>query len=445
MNRRHFLNRSGWFAAGLVLAPIMLQRCKSADWQASDPFNGEVLIVGAGISGLYAAEILLKQGIRVKILEASNRIGGRMRAIPNAPESVQNAEAKVISGQFSALVDLLKQQQITLNPLAKSDLYYFNGTLNTEAEAAQNTFFNEMLQAVESLKSFDGADITTQEYFDGLGLSGNISSVYNALTGQVYGSSSDRISALGLGKQYTHWSAGPDNYSITTNELEGAVQAALSNAIESVELETTVVAIDYSQNRITVTDQLGTIHSCDRLLLTVPLDVLQSGSIAFTPELNTTKLQAIDRIGIDFGYSASFKIPAPLWPLGTTRVLGNDLVPMYDVTDEGWIHAHVTGTQAQTIASIFGDPLTIIQQQFDQLFPGALDQITDAAIHTWNGQRSYDGVGTGNSRRALADSISGKVYFAGEATHTGGHHGTLHGAMESGLRAAIEILTIVNE
>jgi monoamine oxidase len=45
----------------------------------------------------------------------------------------------------------------------------------------------------------------------------------------------------------------------------------------------------------------------------------------------------------------------------------------------------------------------------------------------------------------LADSISGKVYFAGEATHTGGHHGTLHGAMESGLRAAMEILTIVNE
>jgi monoamine oxidase len=40
----------------------------------------------------------------------------------------------------------------------------------------------------------------------------------------------------------------------------------------------------------------------------------------------------------------------------------------------------------------------------------------------------------------LAQSISSKLYFAGEATHTGGHHGTMHGAIESALRAVTEIL-----
>ena len=69
-----------------------------------------------------------------------------------------------------------------------------------------------------------------------------------------------------------------------------------------------------------------------------------------------------------------------------------------------------------------------------------MGQITDSAIHTWQGNRSYDAPGVGNAREILASSVNNKIFFAGEATHTGGHHGTLHGAMETALRAVIEIL-----
>ena len=52
--------------------------------------------------------------------------------------------------------------------------------------------------------------------------------------------------------------------------------------------------------------------------------------------------------------------------------------------------------------------------------------------------------GGGNAtRQALAAAVSSRVFFAGEATHTAGHPGTVHGAMESGQRAATEVLATV--
>jgi hypothetical protein len=136
-----------------------------------------------------------------------------------------------------------------------------------------------------------------------------------------------------------------------------------------------------------------------------------------------------------------FKLQTALWPSGTRRIIGNNIAQSFEVSDDGWVYCEVSGEQADMISSIFGDPLTIIQQQFDQLIPGAISLITDAAIHTWQGNRSYDPIGVGDARQLLASSISKKLFFAGEATHTGGHHGTLHGAMETALRAVTEILT----
>jgi monoamine oxidase len=297
-----------------------------------------------------------------------------------------------------------------------------------------------MLQAVESLNTFNGADITVQEYFDALGISSNLAAVSNVLTAQPLGTSYDRVSALGIAKQYEQWSAGMNKYVVSNSNLEQALEQAFAGALNSVQYATPVAGIDYTGNRIILTDQLGGSHACDRVLITIPLHALQAGSIAFAPALNVTKLEYISRIGIDMSYCALFKLSAPLWAAGTSRIIGSDIVQSFEVNDEGWVYAEVSGTQAAQVASIFGDPLTIIQDQFNQLFPGAIDQITESELHQWAGNRSYDPPGVANARSVLAQSISSKLYFAGEATHTGGHHGTMHGAMESALRAVTEIL-----
>lgn len=440
MNRRKFIRQSGWLAAGTCVLPAWLQACKKSDWNADNAFRGEVIIIGAGLAGLYAAEMLLKQGVSVKVLEATDNWGGRMRSLPLASEAAGMAQNRVIQGQFSVLYDVLQQTQTPLTPYTENNLYYFNGTLNTEAEANQNTFFQEMLQAVESLNTFNGADITVQEYFDALGISSNLAAVSNVLTAQPLGTSYERISALGIAKQREQWSAGMTKYVVSNSNLEQALEQAFAGALNTVQYATPVDAIDYTGNRIVLTDVLGVNHACDRVLITIPLHALQYGSIGLTPALNVTRLESMNRIGIDMSYCALFRLSAPLWTVGTRRIIGSDIVQSFEVNDEGWVYAEVSGAQAAQVASIFGDPLIIIQNQFNQLFPGAIDQITEAELHQWAGNRSYDPPGAGNARSVLAQPINNKLYFAGEATHTGGHHGTMHGAMESALRAVTEIL-----
>jgi monoamine oxidase len=440
MNRRKFLHQAGWLTAGTCMLPVMLPSCKPSDWQEENLFQGDVIIIGAGIAGLYAAEMLINQGISVQILESTSNWGGRLRSFPIASNSFHEAQKRTIRGEFSILSDLVRHQNISLTEKSGSEMYYFNGALNTESEANQNTFFQEMLQTVESLQTFDGADITAQAYFDALGISSNVENVYNVLAGQVHGTSADRIGALGIARQNRQWSSGNKEYAITTSELLRAVERALPKALGVIQYNSSITSIDYSEGKVSMEDSTGMTYTCDRLLITLPLDVLQSGAISFTPALDNHKLNAISHVRIDMCYCAMFKLQAALWPIGTRRIIGNDIVQSFEVDDEGWVYAEVSGTQAENVASIFGEPLNIIQVQFDQLFPGALDQITDSAIQQWGGNRSYDPVGIGNARDAIASSVGSKLFFAGEATHTGGHHGTMHGAMETALRAVTELL-----
>jgi monoamine oxidase len=67
-------------------------------------------------------------------------------------------------------------------------------------------------------------------------------------------------------------------------------------------------------------------------------------------------------------------------------------------------------------------------------------------VHDWQsdpyarGSYSYVGVGGEGAQSALARSVAGTLFFAGEATNDRGHHGTVHGAIATGERAARELL-----
>jgi monoamine oxidase len=73
-------------------------------------------------------------------------------------------------------------------------------------------------------------------------------------------------------------------------------------------------------------------------------------------------------------------------------------------------------------------------------------QLTSAYFHDWNadpfsqGAYSYVKVGGEGCQRTLGSPIENTLFFAGEATDTSGHNGTVHGAVASGQRAAREIL-----
>ncbi|MFN5620210.1 MAG: flavin monoamine oxidase family protein [Flavobacteriales bacterium] len=440
MNRRDFLHRSAWLGAGSVMLPLWLNACKKTTLFDQPAFQGEVIVVGAGISGLYAAEILQSQGIKVTVLESSNRWGGRMRSVPEASQSAKEQEKRLIQGEFSVLYDLLRQQQTPLTPPSLQELFYFNGRLNTAQEAMQNTFFMDMLQAVAGFNHYDGPDIAVLEYYDALNLSENTTHIFNVLTAGIHGTSGDRISGLGLYRQHAHWTAGTTSFEVSVNALETAVEKTFAKALSTVVYEQRVASINTTGNRIVVVTDTGTEYTSDRILLTVPLDVLQSGAIAFEPALPESTTTAFSAIGIDTAYAALMKSNNKLWADGTTRIYGSGIVQRFDVNDAGWIYAEASGKQAQDIDAVFGETSATIIQSLEGILPGIASTMEEAHVQRWSGNRSYDKPGTGVARTQLTSPISRKIFFAGEAIHTGGHHGTLHGAMESALRATLQIM-----
>jgi monoamine oxidase len=81
-----------------------------------------------------------------------------------------------------------------------------------------------------------------------------------------------------------------------------------------------------------------------------------------------------------------------------------------------------------------------------------LESLLEAAyFHDWQsdpfslGAYSYGKVGAGTALEALGMPMDDTVFFAGEATDTSGHNGTVHGAIASGRRAAAEILRSANQ
>jgi NADPH-dependent 2,4-dienoyl-CoA reductase/sulfur reductase-like enzyme len=94
MKRRKFVRNLSLLAPGIILQPSFLKAMVSPRQTA-----GNVIIVGAGVSGLYAAKVLKEAGVNVTILEASAVHGGRVRTITDFADFPIEAGAEYVQGK----------------------------------------------------------------------------------------------------------------------------------------------------------------------------------------------------------------------------------------------------------------------------------------------------------------------------------------------------------
>jgi monoamine oxidase len=214
-----------------------------------------------------------------------------------------------------------------------------------------------------------------------------------------------------------------------------------------------VDAINSQGPRVHIETRNGTLQA-DRVVVTVPLGVLQAGRIKFVPELPADKQAAIQRVGMGLINKIALRFERPFWPreapvltyAGQPRGKYPLFVNLADFAGQPVLVCLVppsfeNALEDLTPAAAKAGVLAVLRTMFGNKVPAPAAVLqTRWKSDPWSlGSYSFDKLGAaGTDREALASSIDGRLFFAGEATHRT-MFSTVHGAYLSGCRAAEEI------
>ncbi|KAL5976218.1 Lysine-specific histone demethylase 1 2 [Asimina triloba] len=441
----------------------------------SEPSEGTVIIIGAGLAGLAAARQLLSFGFKVVVLEGRNRPGGRVytRKIGRKGNyAAVDLGGSVITGiHANPLGVLARQLSLPLHKVRDNcPLYKPDGApVDKEMDDKVEYVFNRLLDKATQLRQILGDRANEISLGSALETFTKLYSVAQSseerqlldwhLANLEY-ANAGRLSNLSL----AYWDQ-DDPYEMGGDHclLAGGNWRLINAMCEDVPIfyGKTVDAIRYGNEgvEVVVGDQ---VFQADMVLCTVPLGVLKNRTIKFEPELPARKLSAIDRLGFGLLNKVAMIFPYAFWgeDLDTFGSVNKDthrrgeffLFYSYHTVSGGPVLiALVAGEAASSFECM--DPAVSLHHVLNILRgiygPRGINvpNPVQSVCTRWGSdplcRGSYSHIGVGSSGRdydILAESVGeGRLFFAGEAT-TRQYPATMHGAFLSGLREASRIL-----
>jgi monoamine oxidase len=449
-NKRQFIKLAIASAAGLSLYPYGKARAAG--------FSADVIVIGAGMSGLAAAKDLQSKGKKVILLEAQNAIGGRT----------------VTDRSLGVPLDLGASwiHGVNKNPIAAIASSLNLATSPTNYDAIQRY-------------DYDGREITDTE--DTL-VDKNYSTLMSAVSKAQRAAKQDQslgvtINSINATKTYTPFEQRAIQYSVNT-EIEHDYAADVSvmslkywdqdsdfggqdvlitqgyDQITSylasgldIRLSTIVTEINYAKTTVNVMTSNGT-YTAPKLIITTPLGVLKKGVIKFTPSLPASHTTAIGRLGMGLLNKLYLRFPYKFWNnqeqlLGYIGLEKGRWAEWYDlqhVTNQpillGFNSASFAATaEAYTDQQTVASAMSVLRTIYGAAAPDPLGyKMTRWGKNSWSfGSYSYVALGSSPSDcDVFTKSINSRLYFAGEHTNRA-YIGTVHGAYLSGLRASGQI------
>lgn len=447
MNRRAFLSAS---------VGLSLMNYKPLS-QAAKPRT--ILIIGAGLAGLSAGQALEQQGHKVIVLEARERLGGRIYTNTAWADLPLDWGATWIHGvKGNPLTDIARtiNAPTRLTSYDSAQVYATDGqplnALQVQQLAALQT---KVTQALASAQQADKDQSVQQAIEASLALDKLTSDekkmldfILNGSIEQEYAGSTEQLSAY----WYNEAKAYPGKDAFFLNGFKAIVDYLAKTLV--VQTGQIVKTLDWSGAGVTVTTNRSTF-TADQVVVTLPLGVLKTEQVQFNPPLPPEKIQAIQALGMGVLNKCFLRFDKAFWPtdvdwleyITPERGLWTEWVSLmhaanlpvligFNAADkarevETWSDSQVVDSAMQTLRTLYGN---------------AIPNPTGYQITRWAsdpfalGSYSFNALGsTPAMRKTLAQSLKGKVFFAGEATEHQ-HFSTAHGAYISGLRAASELL-----
>lgn len=453
----------------------------------------DVIVVGAGATGLYAAKTLESLGYETLLIEATERIGGRIKSATLGDMRIELGAEEHYLAQgdnpiWSAMIAEFGED-IYVQPHQGASAYSMDDGSGTcwTGEFVLNSCANDLdVIAVEEFWDWYQipeahqdpnstlADDVLSEY--GVGPEHRAYHLYDAgIAGGSFATNLDKLGARSLALESNQWTLSDTVRAISDKDLgySDALEQLWWDDVVSANdilLNTPVEVIDTTGEQVVALDANGGRHLARQVIITVSIGVLQSGAIQFKPELPASTVEAYMGIGFDSGMKVALRFSSPWWEtegeslawLVTEGVAGVCWVPS-DYKKNSTSHVlmcYPMGENSRELSALAatGDSSALVKavlRDLDQTFPQAPDAASsnyvDSLVQDWGsepfikGAYSYPRINTVRSieleskRRNLKVSVAGdRIFFAGEATHET-HPATVVGAIHEGERAALEV------
>ncbi|XP_055916917.1 spermine oxidase-like [Eupeodes corollae] len=470
--------------------------------------TSRVAIIGTGPSGIAAATKLLELGFqKVTLIEAENRIGGRIHTIPFA-DNVVDLGAQWCHGQKNNVVYELASKEENLLEHSGEDFDKFDCIRSNKDVVAEKTidrlktiFESIMKKGEKELLTYDGSvgKYVTNEFFEALKQPEN-SDIDVTIAKEMFESfkkmenslnacdSIDELSSKGFmdyydceGDLYMNWKdKGYIQFlRLLMKSTEGNELGILDQKVKlGKQVQKITWNQDNGQQAIQIQCKDNEVIEADHVIVTVSLGVLkEKHSKLFDPKLPVEKIRAIESIGFGTVNKIYMEFATQFWPndwngfnslwreddlndiRGSSQAWFEDVIGFYPVTHQpkilcGWM----VSSNARHMETLSEDEVIRRCLEFLRKFllwdipaPVNFKRTTWYSNENFRGSYSFQSVKAEESKakpidlaRPLEDEDKKPlVLFAGEATSEH-HFSTVQGAVESGWREAKRLAEFYN-
>lgn len=453
MQRRKFIKDTLTGLPLILLTPTLMASCGKENDDIK-PNGKTVVVIGAGISGLAAAKKLKQKGFTVIVLEAQEKVGGRLRTNRSLGVAFDEGASWIHGPSGNPITNLAAQSGA--NTLLTDDdnvsVFDTNGSAYTDSllTSSENQFNN----ALNAVRNAGNQNQSFETVFNSL----YPTQVNNRLWKYMLSAFLEFNTGGDISKLSSKYFYDDEEFNgsdvIITNGYD-KVTDYLSQGID-IRLNTRVSAIDYSSPNIKVSTNTDVIEAA-YVIVSVPLGVLKNNAISFTPALPANKATAI--VKTNMGNVNKFLL---IWnsPFWDTNLQYIGYTPDTKGKFNYFLNVKKFTTANALMTFAFGDYATVTESMSDSeirnevmlhlksIYGNSIPNPTNMLRTKWGqnvntyGAYSYATNGTTTADfDTLAKSINNKLFFAGEHTNRE-YRGTVHGAYLSGIREADKIIDL---